>query len=252
MANLALSAATFDSEEPKNGGVLQRRKNKTYKNTNNMAVDKSYYSNKVNDVLSKIHNQIYSDNAEENDDTYGNFEPISRPTPMKTGKKETEEFSQITGNSPNILSQMNNVPTYNASNYEQSVNTSMPHYPYPDYEKHIKSNPNSHYRRVDDTMVQSNINPNQHSNYNSNQTQNQNPNIPLDAFPMVNDMSFNGGYDRNNKLLMEKLNYMIHLLEETHDEQTNNVLEEVILYSFLGIFIIFLIDNFIKVGRYVR
>ncbi len=45
---------------------------------------------------------------------------------------------------------------------------------------------------------------------------------------------------------------MIHLLEETHDEQTNNVMEEVILYSFLGIFIIFLIDNFIKVGRYVR
>jgi hypothetical protein len=232
MANLALSAATFDNEEPKSGGILQRRKNKTYKNTNNMA-DKSYYSNKVNDVLSKIHDQIYSDTVEEFEDTYGNFEPISRPTPMKMGKKETEEFTQMSSNPQNVLSQINNVPTYNASKYDE-ISNQTPQYPYPDYEKHIKSNPNSYYRRVDNTNVQSNQN-----------------NISLDAFPMVNEVSYNG-YDKNNKLLMEKLNYMIHLLEETHDEQTNNVLEEVILYSFLGIFIIFLIDNFIKVGRYVR
>jgi len=59
-------------------------------------------------------------------------------------------------------------------------------------------------------------------------------------------------YQERSIEIAYKINYMIHLLEETHDEQTNNVLEEVILYSFLGIFIIFLIDNFIKVGRYVR
>jgi hypothetical protein len=235
MANLALSAATFDNEEPKNTGILQKRKNRTHKNMNNMT-DKSYYSNKVNDVLSKIHNQIYSEGLEEMDDSYGNFEPISRPTPMKTGKKELEEFSQMTNNPQNVLSQMDNVPSYKATKYEelsQQTPNSQYQYPYPDYEKHIQSNPNSYYRRADNTSSQSN------------------QNITLDAFPMVNDISYNG-YDKNNKLLMEKLNYMIHLLEETHDEQTNNVLEEVILYSFLGIFIIFLIDNFIKVGRYVR
>lgn len=236
MANLALSAATFDNEEPKNTGILQKRKNRTHKNTNNMT-DKSYYSNKVNDVLSKIHNQIYSEGLEEMDEPYGNFEPISRPTPMKTGKKEIEEFSQMTSNPQNVLSQMDNVPTYKAMKYEELSESTSPNsqyqYPYPDYAKHIQSNPNSYYRRADNTSSPSN------------------QKITLDAFPMVNDISYNG-YDKNNKLLMEKLNYMIHLLEETHDEQTNNVLEEVILYSFLGIFIIFLIDNFIKVGRYVR
>jgi hypothetical protein len=203
--------------------------------------DKSYYSNKVNDVLSKIHNQIYSESTEELDDTYGNFEPISRPTPMKTGKTETEEFSHMSGNSKNVLSQMDNVPIFNASKYEELPDkpSNTPHYPYPEYEKHIQSNPNSYYRRLGNTPPSSIPQPNP------------NPNISLDAFPMANDLSYNG-YDKNNKLLMEKLNYMIHLLEETHDEQTNNVLEEVILYSFLGIFIIFLIDNFIKVGRYVR
>ena len=53
-------------------------------------------------------------------------------------------------------------------------------------------------------------------------------------------------------VLLKKLNYMIHLLEEQQDEKTNNVTEEVVLYSFLGIFIIFVIDSFVRVGKYVR
>ena len=55
-----------------------------------------------------------------------------------------------------------------------------------------------------------------------------------------------------NNLLLDKLNYMIHLLEEQQDEKTGNVTEEIILYCFLGIFIIFVIDSFVRVGRYVR
>ena len=53
-------------------------------------------------------------------------------------------------------------------------------------------------------------------------------------------------------VLLDKLNYMIHLLEENQDERTNNVTEEVILYSFLGIFIIFIADSFVRVGKYTR
>jgi hypothetical protein len=45
---------------------------------------------------------------------------------------------------------------------------------------------------------------------------------------------------------------MINLLEEKQDERTNNVTEEVVLYSFLGIFIIFIVDSFSRVGKYVR
>jgi hypothetical protein len=52
--------------------------------------------------------------------------------------------------------------------------------------------------------------------------------------------------------VMEKLNYMINLLEENHDERTGNVTEEVVLYSFLGIFIIFIADSFARVGKYTR
>lgn len=52
--------------------------------------------------------------------------------------------------------------------------------------------------------------------------------------------------------LMEKLNYMIHLLEQQQHEKTDNVLEEFILYSFLGVFVIFMSDSFVRAGKYVR
>ena len=59
-------------------------------------------------------------------------------------------------------------------------------------------------------------------------------------------------YGKENSNMMTKLNYMIHLLEEQKDERTNNVTEEVVLYSFLGIFVIFIVDSFVRVGKYVR
>jgi len=56
----------------------------------------------------------------------------------------------------------------------------------------------------------------------------------------------------SNQVLIEKLNYMINLLEEQQDQKTGSVTEEVVLYSFLGVFIIFIVDSFSKVGKYVR
>lgn len=52
--------------------------------------------------------------------------------------------------------------------------------------------------------------------------------------------------------LMEKINYMIHMLEEQQMEKTSNITEEFILYTFLGIFVIFTVDSFTKAGKYVR
>ncbi len=47
----------------------------------------------------------------------------------------------------------------------------------------------------------------------------------------------------------DRLNYIIRLLEEQRDEKTDTVTENLILYGFLGIFIIFVMDSFIKTGR---
>lgn len=57
-----------------------------------------------------------------------------------------------------------------------------------------------------------------------------------------------GGDDR----LMEKINYMIHMLEEQQMEKTSNITEEFILYTFLGIFVIFTVDSFTRAGKYIR
>ena len=66
------------------------------------------------------------------------------------------------------------------------------------------------------------------------------------------DFSQNSLQNNSNQVLIEKLNYMINLLEEQQDEKIGSVTEEVILYSFLGIFIIFVVDSFTKIGKYVR
>lgn len=56
----------------------------------------------------------------------------------------------------------------------------------------------------------------------------------------------------NDDRLMEKINYMIHMLEEQQVEKTANITEEFILYTFLGIFVIFTVDSFTRAGKYVR
>ena len=52
--------------------------------------------------------------------------------------------------------------------------------------------------------------------------------------------------------LIEKLNYIIDLLEEQQDYKTNSIFEDLILYTFLGIFVIFIVDSFSRSGKYVR
>lgn len=49
-----------------------------------------------------------------------------------------------------------------------------------------------------------------------------------------------------------KLDYLITLLEEQQDIKTGHVTEEIILYSFLGVFIIFVLDSFARAGKYIR
>lgn len=66
----------------------------------------------------------------------------------------------------------------------------------------------------------------------------------------ANSGSSNDGW--NHDKILEKLNKMIHLLEEQQHEPTKHVTEEFILYTFLGVFIIFIVDSFSKNGKYIR
>jgi hypothetical protein len=52
--------------------------------------------------------------------------------------------------------------------------------------------------------------------------------------------------------LLEKINYMIHLLEEQKMEKTNYVMEEFVLYTMLGVFVIYVVDSFSRSAKYIR
>ena len=61
-----------------------------------------------------------------------------------------------------------------------------------------------------------------------------------------------GSMSGTNAALIEKLNYIIHMLEEKKEEKTGHVIEELVLYCFLGVFIIFVVDTFTRAANVGR
>lgn len=61
-------------------------------------------------------------------------------------------------------------------------------------------------------------------------------------------LSGSGGGDK----VLDRLNYMTQILESIQMEKTNHVTEEFVLYSLLGVFMIYIVDGFSRGGKYVR
>lgn len=55
-----------------------------------------------------------------------------------------------------------------------------------------------------------------------------------------------------NDNLQEKINYIIHMLEQNKQMRTENIYEEMVMYFFLGFFVLYVSDNFVKMGKYTR
>lgn len=68
--------------------------------------------------------------------------------------------------------------------------------------------------------------------------------------PYYTQMSEQPITNRND--LMKKMDKILYLLEEQQDHKTGHATEELILYSFVGVFIIFIVDSFARAGKYVR
>ena len=67
-----------------------------------------------------------------------------------------------------------------------------------------------------------------------------------------NNYTYGPSYNLNQDEVVQKMNYIIYMLEQQKNEKTDNVMEELVLYTFLGVFVIFVVDSFAKVGKYVR
>ena len=90
-----------------------------------------------------------------------------------------------------------------------------------------------------------------HSQKLSNYSQSYNPpSSSWSTTPYYANMGISGS--KGDDKLMEKINYMIHILEEQQTEKTDNITEEFLLYTFLGILVIFVVDSFARAGKYTR
>lgn len=67
-----------------------------------------------------------------------------------------------------------------------------------------------------------------------------------------NLMSKEVSVTQDNNVLLEKISYMIYLLEQQKKEKKKNTTEEFVLYSFFGVFMIYIVDSFARSGRYIH
>jgi hypothetical protein len=227
--SLAMFAAPFndDSITDDTNNYINKKKqlhNKTQKKfqKENFDVDK------VNSVLEKIHNNQKPEDDEK--DELGDFNPPPMPDSAGVQKTSATEQMQNMTNQNNTL-MFKTLGRAPQPNYDGSDNLDLN-----DYGNYGDSKTIDEYYKKLLPGYNPNRQPVNKPYYNIQLGQNQNQYIE----PQSQDV------------LIQKLNYMISLLEEQQDEKTNNVTEEVVLYSFLGIFIIFVVDSFARAGKYVR
>ena len=56
----------------------------------------------------------------------------------------------------------------------------------------------------------------------------------------------------SNSEMLTKLNNIIEMFEDQKEIKTGQKREEIILYCFLGVFVIYIMDSFVSIGKYSR
>jgi hypothetical protein len=228
--SFALNPAPFseidDYERPKQDKRRERErdniKNRTIKNKSN--------TNTIETMIQNLHNS-----TDEGNDKLSDFNPL--PIPQSVGVQKVDIKNQLSNRNINNENQTNVNPSNSNSNSNIKENVQN------------MQNYNDFYKKFQNKIDANNINSNNieafSKNANARYSEYYKQNIPT-YYNQMSETTY------GNKELLDKLNYMIHLLEEQQDEKTGNVTEEIILYTFLGVFMIFIIDSFARVGKYVR
>ena len=230
--SLAMYAAPFDNvNNSSNTDNASSSNIERKRQQHNRTQKRNPPSEKVNSMLEKIHANLYN----EDNNLLGNypsaheFNPPPKPESMAGYKIASKEPASTSGTTP-------------ASKKESM--TTLGNQPQPNYEKD----------NLDLNNIQTNYGDSRSADeYYKKMIPNYKENSGVGKGHVYAPGHTTHAYENvANDVLLQKLNYMIHLLEEQQDEKTSNVTEEVILYSFLGIFIIFVCDSFARVGKYVR
>ena len=225
--SLAMFAAPFDDNTESftnnsDNNNIMNKKRRIHSRTQKMYPKENFDTNKVNSVLDKIHNN------QDDDDDGDAFNPPPKAESVGVQKTvplpQKEHMTNMASNSGSMFRTLGRAPQ---PNYDNSDNLDLNDYSNYGDSKSVEE----YYKRVMPGYQQQKDIANR---------------------PYYNIANYTAPEVQSQDILLQKLNYMITLLEDQQDEKTNHVTEEVVLYSFLGIFIIFIADTFVRAGKYVR
>lgn len=217
--SLVTTAALVDNENDNNNNNIINRKRQptTHNKTQRRAGADGFNSAKVNNVLASIHNK--PDDDDDNGSVYQPYAPLN-PLAPPTSVGSTERL-KVKGDEKegmhNLVPKPADTDDFELQELQRNFMT--------------ETEAQAYYKRIG---VNTSHPRNQHNKSYYQPTQQS----PIEQ--------------GSNQVLIDKLNYMINLLEEQQDQKTNTATEDVILYSFLGVFIIFIADSFARVGKYTR
>jgi len=236
LLNPAIYNDNNDNYENGSNNLISRKK-LSHKRTQKRHENLEGFTDKVNKVLETIHN---AENEDEEDSHLADFTPPPPPTSVgATRAALTREAMQ------------NIDPSKGENNQKYIPSLGTQPLPRDEDNNYELNNFNANYgdnKSAEEYYKRFVPNYSNSENRNNSQMQPQMQSATNRSYYNAPKESSGSSQD----VLLAKLNYMIHLLEEKQDERTNNVTEEVVLYSFLGIFIIFIVDSFSRVGKYVR
>jgi hypothetical protein len=256
--SLASTAAIFETDNP-NQNYSDYNSNETPINKKRMATNSNHnktqkripFTNmdlnheKVNSVLQSIHNSTDNElgdfNPKKNYATPSSVEqfkplnPLAPPVSMKSQQEDSSKEGMRNRQDDNLIPKPLDNDDMELQELQSAfLNDAQVRNYYKKLGSNYQNKPNTNHLRDNNDLI------------NSMETSG------FRSEPRLGLGSRSGSEIINNDVLLNKINYMINLLEDQQDERTNNVTEEVVLYSFLGIFIIFVVDSFARVGKYTR
>lgn len=232
-----LNPASLDSDNNSESVKLYKKNNKTFKNRANKVtfsdnvVDNSNSNNQgtqgsqvtqgnqekienISNLISKLHTSSDDDNEDNNFRELLNEHENANGIGTGTGTKKISQTYGTVKLGSVIDDELNKMQSVNDNNITNAT--------------YLNSHQNNSFSNLDESYSKT------FENYD------------------FNSLNKGTGLNLDNNKLLSKLDYIVHLLEEQRGEKTNHITEELVLYLFLGIFIIFVLDSFARASKYVR
>lgn len=215
----------FNDDQPNKKNIINKKRqnrsaNRTLKKSNSLGdSQKNQTSSRVSNMIEtlKQHNTYDSDDSDDNDSLH-DFQALPHPKSAAIERKENMDNLPFEGND------------YDPSTFAKQSGTEVgsQQEPAPESDEPIEG---EEFQQLQGGYAE------QYTNQ---------------FVPYYQNAGNGGNISKTSSDVNEKLNYLIHLIEEQKDEKTGHVTEELVLYSFLGVFVIYVVDSFARVGKYVR